>query len=104
MGASLYLGAGTAVGAAVGAIVGATDEATDDAEEAAWVGGTAVGGTAVGGTAVGGTGVAVGGGGAHEATTAPTAIVDNRKNSRREIVRFILLSSFGIITLLVLYG
>jgi hypothetical protein len=47
---------------------------------------------------VGGTGVAVGGGGAQEATTAPAAATaDNRKNSRRVTLRFIFLSSFGIL-------
>jgi hypothetical protein len=45
---------------------------------------------------VGGTGVAVGSGGAQEATTAPTAATaDNRRKSRRVISRFIFLSSFG---------
>ncbi len=98
MGASLYLGAAEAADDA-----DETEDAEDADEEAALVGGTAVG---AGGTAVGagGTGVAVGGGGAQDATTAPTAMVDNRRNSRREICRFILLSSFGIITMLVLYG
>jgi hypothetical protein len=40
--------------------------------------------------------VAVGAGGAQEATTAPAAATaDNRRKSRREISRFMLLSSFG---------
>ena len=89
MGASVYLGAATVAvgGTAVGAAVGGTavGAAEDDEEEA---GGTEVGGTDVGAVVGGGgTGVAVGAG-AQEATTAPTAIVDNRRKSRRVIWRF----------------
>lgn len=77
---------GAAVGATVGALVAGTGVGAAAAEElAGGEVGTGVGGL---GAAVGGTGVDVGGA-AHEATTPAVTTADNRKNSRRVILRFI---------------